>query len=68
MATKCRLLLWVSCSYVATQLLLSLMTMQVIVIVSRLTVVSREAKRKQHACASSGLATTTVSYLHGWQL
>ena len=37
--------------------------------ISRLTVVSREAKKKQHARASSGLyATTTVSYLHEWQL
>ena len=30
-------------------------------IVSRLTVVSREAKKKQHACASLAHATTTVS-------
>ena len=32
---------------------------------SRLTVVSREAK-KQHA--RTAYATITVSYLHGWQL
>ena len=37
--------------------------------ISRLTVVSHEAKKKQHAHVSSGLyATTTVSYLHGWEL
>ena len=35
---------------------------------SRLTVVSREAKKKQHAARLLAYATTTVSYLHGWQL
>ena len=36
--------------------------------VSRLTVVSREAKKKQHACASSGPRDHYSEYLHGWQL
>ena len=41
----------------------------IIIIISRLTVVSREAKKKQHARASSDLRDHyTVSYLHGWQL
>ena len=35
---------------------------------SRLTVVSREAKKKQHACASSGPRDHYSEYLHGWQL
>ena len=36
---------------------------------SRLTVVSREAKKKQHACASSGPRDHySDGYLHGWQL
>ena len=29
---------------------------------------SHEAKKKQHVCASSDPTTTTVSYLHEWQL
>ena len=37
-------------------------------LVSRLTVVSREAKKKQHACASSGPRDHYSEYLHGWQL
>ena len=36
--------------------------------ISRLTVVSREAKKKQHACASSGPRDHYSEYLHGWQL
>ena len=36
--------------------------------VSRLTVVSREAKEKQHACASFGPRDHYSEYLHGWQL
>ena len=36
--------------------------------ISRLTVVSREAKRKQHACTSSGPRDHYSEYLHGWQL
>ena len=35
---------------------------------SRLTVVSREAKKKQHACASFGPRDHYSEYLHGWQL
>ena len=35
---------------------------------SRLTVVSREAKKKQHACASSDPRDHYSEYLHGWQL
>ena len=36
--------------------------------ISRLTVVSREAKKKQHACASFGPRDHYSEYLHGWQL
>ena len=36
--------------------------------ISRLTVVSREAKKKQHTCASSGPRDHYSEYLHGWQL
>ena len=39
-----------------------------IMCVSRLTVVSHEAKKKQHACASSGPRDHYSEYLHGWQL
>ena len=38
------------------------------VVTSRLTVVSREAKKKQHAIASSGPRDHYSEYLHGWQL
>ena len=36
--------------------------------ISRLTVVSREAKKTQPTWRLLAHATTTVSYLHGWQL
>ena len=38
-------------------------------IISRLTVVSRQAKKKQHARAFSGLRDHYSEFnLHGWQL
>ena len=42
----------VLCSYVASYNYIT--TLQLASYISRLTVVSREAKKKQHACASSG--------------
>ena len=39
-----------------------------LLIISRLTVVSREAKKKQHTWASSGPRDHYSEYLHGWQL
>ena len=35
---------------------------------SRRVVVSREAKKKQHARTFQAYATATMSYLHGWSV
>ena len=43
-------------------------TDQLLTLLSRRAVVSREAKKKQHARAFQAYATTTVSYLHGWSV
>ena len=56
--------LWV---YISSKPLLSMLQLYNVYI-SRLTVVSREAKKKQHACMSFGLRYHYSEYLHGWQL